>query len=169
MRFGTDVISGVPSIVMGIFAYTLIVLPQGHFSALAGGVRAGLHHAADHHPHHGRDAQAGAGLAARRLAGAGRAGMEDLLSGGPAGGAQRRGHRASCWPIARAAGEAAPMLFTAFGNPFMSTDLGQPIATLPHTDLRLRDLALRGLACQGLGDGAGADRAGAGAECPGAR
>ncbi len=35
--------------------------------------------------------------------------------------------------IARAAGEAAPMLFTAFGNPFMSVDITQPIATLPHT------------------------------------
>ncbi|HSB03439.1 MAG TPA: ABC transporter permease subunit, partial [Anaerolineales bacterium] len=35
--------------------------------------------------------------------------------------------------IARAAGEAAPMLFTAFGNPFMNTDINQPIATLPHT------------------------------------
>jgi phosphate transport system permease protein len=34
--------------------------------------------------------------------------------------------------IARAAGEAAPMLFTAFGNPFMNTDFGQPVATLPH-------------------------------------
>ena len=35
--------------------------------------------------------------------------------------------------IARGAGEAAPMLFTAFGNPFMSFSLDQPIATLPHT------------------------------------
>jgi phosphate transport system permease protein len=34
--------------------------------------------------------------------------------------------------IARAAGEAAPMLFTAFGNPFMNVDLSQPVATLPH-------------------------------------
>jgi phosphate transport system permease protein len=34
---------------------------------------------------------------------------------------------------ARAAGEAAPMLFTAFGNPFFSVSLDQPIATLPHT------------------------------------
>ena len=34
--------------------------------------------------------------------------------------------------VARAAGEAAPMLFTAFGNPFMNTDINQPIATLPH-------------------------------------
>ncbi len=38
LRFATDVISGVPSIVMGIFAYTLIVLPQKHFSAFSGGV-----------------------------------------------------------------------------------------------------------------------------------
>jgi phosphate transport system permease protein len=35
--------------------------------------------------------------------------------------------------IARAAGEAAPMLFTAFGNPFMNLDFSQPVATLPHT------------------------------------
>jgi phosphate transport system permease protein len=35
--------------------------------------------------------------------------------------------------IARVAGEAAPMIFTAFGNPFLSTDIEQPIATLPHT------------------------------------
>jgi phosphate transport system permease protein len=34
---------------------------------------------------------------------------------------------------ARAAGEAAPMMFTAFGNPFMSTNITEPIATLPHT------------------------------------
>ena len=38
LRFSTDVISGVPSIVMGIFAYTLIVLPQKHFSAFSGGI-----------------------------------------------------------------------------------------------------------------------------------
>src|SRR5512144_916970 len=38
IRFGTDVISGVPSIVMGIFAYTLVVLPQRHFSAFSGGM-----------------------------------------------------------------------------------------------------------------------------------
>ncbi len=35
--------------------------------------------------------------------------------------------------IARVAGEAAPMIFTAFGNPFFSADINQPIATLPHT------------------------------------
>jgi phosphate transport system permease protein len=38
IRFSTDTLAGVPSIVMGIFAYTIVVLPQGHFSALAGGI-----------------------------------------------------------------------------------------------------------------------------------
>ena len=38
IRFSTDTLAGVPSIVMGIFAYTIIVLPQGHFSAFSGGV-----------------------------------------------------------------------------------------------------------------------------------
>jgi phosphate transport system permease protein len=38
VRFGTDVLSGVPSIVIGLFGYALIVKPQGHYSALAGGV-----------------------------------------------------------------------------------------------------------------------------------
>ena len=38
VRFGTDVLSGVPSIVIGIFCYALVVRPAGHYSALAGGV-----------------------------------------------------------------------------------------------------------------------------------
>jgi phosphate transport system permease protein len=38
VRFGTDVLAGVPSIIIGIFCYALIVKPQGHYSALAGGV-----------------------------------------------------------------------------------------------------------------------------------
>jgi phosphate transport system permease protein len=38
VRFGTDVLAGVPSIVVGLFGYALIVVPQGHYSALAGGV-----------------------------------------------------------------------------------------------------------------------------------
>ena len=132
MRFGTDVISGVPSIVMGIFAYTLIVLPQRHFSALCGRRRAGFHHAADHHPHDRRDAQAGARLAARGSLALGapewRTSLRVLL---PA--AVNGVLTGVMLAVARAAGEAAPMLFTAFGNPFMSTALDQPIATLPHT------------------------------------
>src|SRR6202162_3935632 len=42
VRYVTDLLNGVPSIVMGIFAYTLIVLPQKHFSTLAGGLALGV-------------------------------------------------------------------------------------------------------------------------------
>lgn len=132
IRFSTDTLAGVPSIVMGIFAYTIVVLPQGHFSALAGGVV----------------------LAFIMLPIIIRT-TEEMLKLVP--GALREGSLAlgaADWrtslrvmipaaasgiltglmlAIARAAGEAAPMLFTAFGNPFMSTDLSEPVATLPHT------------------------------------
>ncbi len=132
IRFLTDTVAGVPSIVMGIFAYTIVVLPMGHFSALAGGVV----------------------LAFIMLPIIIRS-TEEMLKLVP--GSLREGSLALGAPewrttwrvllpaavsgivtglmlaIARAAGEAAPMLFTAFGNPFMSTGLDQPIATLPHT------------------------------------
>ena len=132
LRFGTDVIAGVPSIVMGIFAYTLIVLPQRHFSAFSGGVV----------------------LAFIMVPTIIRT-SEEMLKLVP--GSLREGSLALGAPewrtqfsimvpaalngivtgillaVARAAGEAAPMLFTALGNPFMSTALDQPIATLPQT------------------------------------
>lgn len=132
IRFMTDTLAGVPSIVMGIFAYTIVVLPQGHFSALAGGVV----------------------LAFIMLPIIIRT-SEEMLKLVP--GSLREGSLALGAPewrttlrvmlpaavsgivtglmlaIARAAGEAAPMLFTAFGNPFMSTSVDEPIATLPHT------------------------------------
>ena len=57
IRFSTDVISGVPSIVMGIFAYSIIVLPQRHFSAFSGGLVLMLYHAPDHHPYNRGDAE----------------------------------------------------------------------------------------------------------------
>jgi phosphate transport system permease protein len=132
IRFATDVISGVPSVVMGIFAYTIIVLPQRHFSAFAGAMV----------------------LAFIMLPTIIRATEEmlklvpaSLREGSLALGAAHWKMGLSVWlpaaangvltgmmlAVARAAGEAAPMLFTAFGNPFMSTALNQPIATLPHT------------------------------------
>ena len=48
IRYTTDLLNGVPSIVIGIFAYSLVVLPVKHFSALAGGVALG-HHGDSHH------------------------------------------------------------------------------------------------------------------------
>jgi phosphate transport system permease protein len=132
VRFGTDVISGVPSIIMGIFAYTLIVLPQRHFSALSGAIVLSFIML----PILVRTTEEMLRLVPKTL----REGS--LALGAP----EWRTSLSVLLPaaangvitglmlaIARAAGEAAPMLFTAFGNPFMSTAINQPIATLPHT------------------------------------
>ena len=131
IRFGTDVIAGVPSIVMGIFAYTLIVVPQRHFSAFSGGVVLSFIMV----PIIVRTTEE----------------MVRLVPGSLREGSLALG--ASEWKtsfqvvlpaalnglvtgimlaVARAAGEAAPMLFTSFGNPFMNWDFAQPVATLPH-------------------------------------
>jgi phosphate transport system permease protein len=132
IRFGTDVISGVPSIVMGIFAYALVVLPQRHFSALAGGVVLAFIML----PIIVRTTEE----MLRLVPGTLREGS--LALGAPEWKTSWRVILPAAWNgvltglmlgIARAAGEAAPMLFTAFGNPFMNTDISQPIATLPHT------------------------------------
>jgi phosphate transport system permease protein len=132
VRFGTDVISGVPSIVMGIFAYTLIVLPQHHFSALSGGVVLSFimlpiiirstEEMLKLVPNSLREGSLALGAQEWKTS------LSVILPA--AGNGVLTGLMLA---IARAAGEAAPMLFTAFGNPFMSTRLDQPIATLPHT------------------------------------
>jgi phosphate transport system permease protein len=132
IRFGTDVLAGVPSIVMGMFVYAVIVLPQKHFSALAGAVVLAIImlpviiRTAEEMlrlvPASLREASLALGAAEWRTAVAVLvpAAVNGIVTG-------------AMLAVARAAGEAAPMLFTAFGNPFMSTDLDQPIATLPHT------------------------------------
>jgi phosphate transport system permease protein len=131
VRFGTDVISGVPSIVMGIFAYALIVLPQRHFSALSGGVVLAFimlpiivrttEEMLKLVPGTLREASVALGAAEWKTALA--VILPTAFNGVLTG---------LMLAIARAAGEAAPMLFTAFGNPFMNTDFNQPVATLPH-------------------------------------
>jgi phosphate transport system permease protein len=132
IRFATDTLAGVPSIVMGIFAYTIVVLPQRHFSALAGGlvlafimlpiIIRSTEEMLKLVPGSLREASLALGAAEWRTT------LRVLL---PAAGSGIL--TGLMLAIARAAGEAAPMLFTAFGNPFISTDLEQPIATLPHT------------------------------------
>jgi phosphate transport system permease protein len=131
-RFATDVIAGVPSIVMGLFVYSLIVLPQHHFSALAGGVVLAFimlpiitrttEEMLKLTPGALREGSLALGAAEWRTS------LSVLL---PA--AANGVITGLLLAIARAAGDAAPMLFTAFGNPFLSTALDQPIATLPHT------------------------------------
>ncbi len=132
VRFGTDVISGVPSIVMGIFAYSLVVLPQRHFSALSGGIVLSFimvpiiirttEEMIKLVPKSLREGSLALGAPEWKTSVSVilPAALNGVLTG-------------LMLAIARAAGEAAPMLFTAFGNPFMNTDINQPIATLPHT------------------------------------
>ncbi|MBI4673340.1 MAG: phosphate ABC transporter permease PstA [Chloroflexi bacterium] len=131
IRFSTDVLSGVPSIIMGIFAYTVIVLTQGHFSALSGGFALAIimtpialrttEEMLKLVPKTLREGSLALGAADWRtlLQVMLPAAISGVITGIMLG-------------VARVAGEAAPMLFTAFGNPFFSAALDQPIATLPH-------------------------------------
>jgi phosphate transport system permease protein len=131
IRFGTDVISGVPSIVMGIFAYTIIVLPQRHFSAFSGGMVLSFimipiivrttEEMLKLVPNTLREASLALGAPEWKTSFSVvlPAAFNGVLTG-------------LVLAISRAAGEAAPMLFTAFGNPFMNTDYNQPVSTLPH-------------------------------------
>ena len=89
VRFTADVLNGVPSIVIGIFAYGLAVLPVKHFSALAGGLALGLHDDPDHHAHDRGAPEPRARDAARGVAGPRRDAGAGRLLGDGAGGAAR--------------------------------------------------------------------------------
>jgi phosphate transport system permease protein len=130
VRFTADVLNGVPSIVMGIAVYSLIVLPQKHFSAFSGGVALGImmiptitrttEEMLLMVPHAIREAALGLGLPNWRSVLA-----ITLKTASP-------GVITGCMlAFARVAGETAPLLFTAFGNQFWSANLNQPIAALP--------------------------------------
>jgi phosphate transport system permease protein len=130
IRYTTDLLNGVPSIVIGIFAYSLVVLPVKHFSTLAGGVALGMMVIP---------------VTVRST--------EEFLRAVP--GTLREGAMAlgaSKWKtivtvvlpaasagiltgmllaLARVAGETAPLLFTAFGNRYWSPGFEQPTASLP--------------------------------------
>jgi phosphate transport system permease protein len=129
VRFAADVLNGVPSIVVGIFAYGILVLPVKRFSAIAGGVALGLLMI----PIVVRTTEellrlVPGGLREGALAlGATRgravfsvivpAALPGILTG-------------ILVALARVAGETAPLLFTAFNNRFWSTSLTQPISSL---------------------------------------
>jgi phosphate transport system permease protein len=130
VRFTADVLNGVPSIVMGISIYSLIVIQQKHFSALAGGVALGImmiptitrttEEMLATVPHAIREAALGLGVPKWRTAVS-----VSLRTASP-------GIITGCMlAFARVAGETAPLLFTAFGNQFWSLKLNQPIAALP--------------------------------------
>ncbi|MGA2081920.1 MAG: phosphate ABC transporter permease PstA [Holophaga sp.] len=132
LRFACDVLSGIPSIVMGLLAFEIVVVPMHHFSALSGSVALAfimlpvvvittqemLHLV----PHSLREAGHALGIPAWRIAASIslRAAAPGVLTG-------------MILSVSRIAGETAPLLFTAFGNPFLNLDPKNPIATLPHT------------------------------------
>jgi phosphate transport system permease protein len=130
IRFTADVLNGVPSIVMGIAVYTLIVVPQKHFSALAGGIALGImmiptitrttEEMLLMVPLNVREAALGLGVPNWRsvLSITLRTASPGVITG-------------CMLAFARVAGETAPLLFTALGNQFWSTNVNQPIAALP--------------------------------------
>jgi phosphate transport system permease protein len=130
VRFTADVLNGVPSIVMGIAIYSLIVMQQKHFSALAGGIALAImmvptitrttEEMLATVPHAIREAALGLGVPKWRTVVS-----VSLRTASP-------GIITGCMlAFARVAGETAPLLFTAFGNQFWSFKLNEPIAALP--------------------------------------
>ena len=130
IRFTADVLNGVPSIVMGISVYSLIVMQQKHFSAFAGGVALAImmvptitrttEEMLATVPHSIREAALGLGVPKWRttFSVALRTASPGIITG-------------CMLAFARVAGETAPLLFTAFGNQFWSLNLNEPIGALP--------------------------------------
>ncbi len=130
IRFTADVLNGVPSIVVGIVAYSIVVLYQKHFSALAGGVALAIMMVPTITrtteemlllvPQALREAAYGLGIPRWRttLSITLRTATSGVITG-------------IMLAFARVAGETAPLLFTAFGNQFWSLHYDQPTAALP--------------------------------------
>src|SRR5262252_1734944 len=130
VRYTADVLAGAPSIVVGVAVFGLLVVPMGHFSALAGGVALAVlmlptvvratEEVVRLVPASYRQAALALGAPSwiatlRVVLPAARAGVTT----------------AALLAVARASGETAPLLFTALGNRFWSVRIDQPIATLP--------------------------------------
>ena len=137
VRFTADILNGVPSIVMGVAAYALIVSPQipwmpflGHFSALAGGVALAIMMVPTIArtteemllmvPHAVREAALGLGVPNWRatLSITVKTASPGIITG-------------CMLAFARVAGETAPLIFTVLGNSFWSVNLNRPIEALP--------------------------------------
>ncbi len=129
IRFTADVLNGVPSIVVGIVAYAIVVLTQGHFSALAGGVALAIMMIPTITrtteemlllvPNAVREAAYGLGVPRWRttLSITLRTATSGVITG-------------VMLAFARVAGETAPLLFTAFGNQYWNWKINQPTAAL---------------------------------------
>jgi len=130
VRYAADLLNGVPSIVIGIFAYSLVVLPFKHFSTLAGGFALGLMMI----PITLRSTEEFLRAVPRALregAMALGASQWKTIASVVVPAAYRGILTAILLAFARVAGETAPLLFTALGNRFWSPGWNQPSASLP--------------------------------------
>jgi phosphate transport system permease protein len=130
VRFLSDVLNGLPSIVMGIFAWQFLVKPMGKFTALAGGIALGTmmiplvtrttEEMIRIVPVSLREAALALGYSRWRtsLVVVLRTALPGIVTG-------------TLVAVSRIAGETAPLLFTVLGNQFWSVSLGEPIAALP--------------------------------------
>jgi phosphate transport system permease protein len=131
VQYTADLLNGVPSIVIGIFAYALIVLPMKHFSALAGGFALGIMMI----PITLRSTEEflrSVPVALREGAMALGASKWKTIATVVVPAAYRGILTAILLSMARVAGETAPLLFTALNNRFWSPGWNQPIASLPY-------------------------------------
>lgn len=130
VRYAADLMNSIPSIVIGIFAYILIVLPMGHFSLLSGGIALGImlipimvrnsEEFLKLVPDTIREAALALGLPEWKMVifivipSASRGIVTGIMLG-----------------LARISGETAPLLFTAFGNQYWNRSLFEPVSSLP--------------------------------------
>jgi phosphate transport system permease protein len=129
IRFIVDTLTGIPSIVTGVFIYAILVLPMKHFSAFAGGVALALimvpivarttEEMLKLVPHSMREGALALGAPQWRVI------LGVVIPAAAPGIAT-----GAMLAIARISGETAPLLFTAFGSRFFPTSLNEPIASL---------------------------------------
>ncbi|MDT5120976.1 MAG: phosphate transport system permease protein [Acidobacteriota bacterium] len=129
VRFIADTLTGVPSIIVGVFAYTIIVLPQKHFSTLAGGVALAVvmipivtrttEEMIRLVPTSLREGALALGAPQWKVT------LGVVLPAAASGIAT-----GAMLAIARVSGETAPLLFTAFGSRFFNFHLDQPMSSL---------------------------------------
>lgn len=130
IRYVTDLLNGVPSIIIGIVAWTVIVHPMGHFSTFAGGVALGIMMI----PISVRSTEEflhGVPESLREAARALGASKGKTIATVVIPAAFRGIVSGTMLDLARVAGETAPLLFTALGNQFWSSGWNEPTATLP--------------------------------------
>ncbi len=130
VRFATDVLTGIPSIIVGIVIYTAVVLKMGHFSALAGGLSLAIimipliirstEEMLKLVSHSIREAGYALGISKRVII------LRIILPT-----AAKGIITGAMLAVARVSGETAPLLFTALGNQYWAHSLNEPIAALP--------------------------------------